>query len=513
MCMSWRARNLPILPTLTTLMITVFTIHIRMVEHESPRVSTLDTHHITLRSPRKCPRYVIWLVFLLLLLINLTNGISNIPLNRLLERRLCRAYYEADHDIDEELCKVDSVQQGLAWIMGAFETLWIVGDFMMTLPLTFLSERYGRKNILLLNLLPRFFMLSWTLSVAYFEDYLPPRAAIAGASLSVLGGDTVFNSLIYGLAAKTTDDAVTRAIYFSRMTALTSVVGFLSPAIAAAAMSLRLSLPFWLGIAFILLALPAILLLPTDDDSLDDTSEARRPLISSPTLKAQASRKHLLASVADRIHTLVSAVGNHQLTLLLVSMLLTSLASADTKLLAQYISKRYHWTFSSAGYLLSAKAIVNFFVLTFVVPFFLTTQATESQSLTDQANIRYARFCLLSSVLGAFIIGISGVIWELIPSLLIYALGVPLSIFTLSLANSPTMWARPGSGETETSDPQSHIFSIVMMVKTLGSLVGAPLMATIWYYGIQFSFYGSPYIASSLIYFAAWCVFWHIRVD
>lgn len=294
------------------------------------------------------------------------------------------------------------------------------------------------------------------------------------------------------------------------MTALTSVVGFLSPAIAAAVMSLQLSLPFWLGVVFLVLALPTVLLLRGDDDVPDDTAEARRPLISSPTLKAQGARVSLIASVVDRVHSLVNAVRNFHLALLLLSMLLTSLASADTKFLAQYISTRYHWTFASAGYLLSAKAVVNFFLLTFVVPLFLATQGGTSQALSDRANVRYARFCLVSSVLGALAIGLSAFIWELIPSLVIYALGVPLSIFTLSLANSPTLWAHAQSGE---SDAQSRIFSIVMMVKTLGSLVGAPLMATLWYYGIQISFYGSPYIASSLIYLAAWCVFWNIRIS
>jgi hypothetical protein len=296
------------------------------------------------------------------------------------------------------------------------------------------------------------------------------------------------------------------------MTALTSVVGFLSPAIAAAAMTIRLSLPFWLGIIFLLLAIPIISLLPADNNSPDESGEARRPLISSPTLKAQASRKSLIASVVDRMHTLISAVGNFQLVLLLLSMFLTSLASADTKLLAQYISKRYHWTFASAGYLLSAKAMINFFLLTFVVPLFLTTRGNASQSLSDKANLRYARFCLVSSVLGALAIGLSAVIWELVPSLLIYALGVPLSIFTLSLANSPTMWLRARGAATDASSPQSHVFSIVMMVKTLGSLIGAPSMATLWYYGIQISFYGSPYIASSLIYLAALFVIWNIKL-
>lgn len=72
-------------------------------------------------------RFGIGLVLLLLLSVTLTNGISAIPLNRLLEQRLCRAYYGSDHDVEEKLCKVDSVQQDLAWIMGSFDTLWIVG--------------------------------------------------------------------------------------------------------------------------------------------------------------------------------------------------------------------------------------------------------------------------------------------------------------------------------------------------------------------------------------------------
>lgn len=50
----------------------------------------------------------------------------------MLERRLCRIYYDTDHDVDEALCKEDGIQQDLAWIMGAFETLWIVGGKLDT---------------------------------------------------------------------------------------------------------------------------------------------------------------------------------------------------------------------------------------------------------------------------------------------------------------------------------------------------------------------------------------------
>jgi hypothetical protein len=88
---------------------------------------TSNEHQLPIAHRTQPLRHAIWLVLLLLLLVNVTNGISNLPLNRLLERRLCRTYYDTDHDVDEELCKVDRIQQDLAWIMGVFETLWIVG--------------------------------------------------------------------------------------------------------------------------------------------------------------------------------------------------------------------------------------------------------------------------------------------------------------------------------------------------------------------------------------------------
>jgi hypothetical protein len=84
----------------------------------------------------------------------------------------------------------------------------------MTIPLGFMAEKYGQRAILWLNLVPRVFMLSWAVIVGYFEHSLPTKAIVAGPILSVLGGDCVFNSIVYALAAGITDDYVIRyAIY------------------------------------------------------------------------------------------------------------------------------------------------------------------------------------------------------------------------------------------------------------------------------------------------------------
>ena len=80
----------------------------------------------------------------------------------------------------------------------------------MTIPLGFVAERYGRRTVLWLNLVPRLFMVSWAVVVGYFEDALPTNAIIAGPAFSFLGGDCVFNSITYALAASMTEDPLVR---------------------------------------------------------------------------------------------------------------------------------------------------------------------------------------------------------------------------------------------------------------------------------------------------------------
>ncbi len=87
------------------------------------------------RPPRPSSGRAVWPVLALLLAVQLSWSLYQLPLNRVVERRLCREYYRAhdptaispDGSVEEELCKVDSVQQGLAWVLGAMETAWIVG--------------------------------------------------------------------------------------------------------------------------------------------------------------------------------------------------------------------------------------------------------------------------------------------------------------------------------------------------------------------------------------------------
>ncbi|OTA65987.1 major facilitator superfamily transporter [Hypoxylon sp. EC38] len=488
-----------------------------------------DEASVPLPESRRHPRQKLAILALLglILLTSLAESLYRLPLNRVIERRLCREYYRthdpsvipSDGTIDEKYCKLDTIQKSLAWYVGIMETLWIAGDFVMTIPLGFVAEKYGRRTVLWLNLVPRIFLLSWASVVGHFENALPLKAIIAGPTLSVLGGNCVLNSIVYALAASLTDDNVVRATYFSWANAVSYVVTFVGPGLAGATMTLNLFLPFLIGIFLLLLAIPTISLLEDPASkplALED--EQRQPLMSSPTLKAQASIISMLKPVIERFRTLHSIVRSHprNLALLLISFFLTALASSDTSLLAQYISKRYHWEFASAGYLLSAKAVVNFTLLTFVIPGILRARGSQgpsqSPSLSDRDNVHYARICLVISVLGALAISVAATVWLLFPSLLLYSLGSALPVFTLGLLKSPSVSPKENDRPANSPDPEAHIFSIVMMVKILGSLVGAPLMAALWVRGIVTGTLGVPYFVSATLYVTAIVVFAGIRV-
>jgi hypothetical protein len=290
-------------------------------------------------------------------------------------------------------------------------------------------------------------------------------------------------------------------------------------------MSTLLWLPFLIGIALLVLAVPTISLLPDHPEAASThssevvTDEQSRPLISSPLLKAQGTEASVLRAITKRFDTLRSMLASHtaNMFLLFVSFFLTSLASSDTKLLPQYISKRYDWTFASAGYLLSGKAVVNFVLLTTVIPTLLRSRHSRgigqrSSEYSDNANRRYALICLAISVFGALAIGLAAELWFLIPALLIYALGSALPVFTLSLLKSPAV-APDRDGNLRDKDTETHMFALVMMIKTLGSLVGAPLMAMLWVRGISLGglALGVPYFVSSACYVVAFFVITRIR--
>ncbi|KAK4192341.1 hypothetical protein QBC35DRAFT_247478 [Podospora australis] len=489
-------------------------------------------------------------LLLLVALVNLSWSLYSLPVSRVVEGRLCRDYFAVHDpsvlllhpgDVPEEMCKaVDEVQQGLGKLQGVMETLWVGGDFFLTIPLVSLADRYGYRFVLCLNLIPRAFLLFWTFCVGYFDTVLPVNAVALAPVFSFLGGDCVFNSIIYALVSELTDDHVLRATFFGYVNAVSGVFSLqLGPALASATMSALIWLPLWLGILLLLLAAVVISNLPANPIPRRQTppissheDETTAPLIPSSSSFYPQRKPTLKAVITHRFNILLNLLTNpsRNFILLLLTFFLASLASSDTKLLTLYISKRYSRKFSSVGYLLSAKAVFNFFLLTVLIPRFLrwrrrspsspllpSSSIGPSPATADKETTRNALACLILSVLGALAIAFSTTISVLVPSLLLYAMGIALPMFTYSLLKSPFILLpqNNNSNDATSSGPGTHLFSLVMLIRTVGTLLGAIMMPTIWVAALKTGSsqaLGMPWVVSALFYAVAALVVKQIRI-
>jgi hypothetical protein len=190
-------------------------------------------------------------------------------------------------------------------------------------------------------------------------------------------------------------------------------------------MSKNLWLPFWLNIALLSCAIPVISLLPRlAVRTIATVEEEAGPLLesrnASPNRYANAfdtpsSIFQSILRAVQKMRLLVTSRTNFQI--LLFSMFLTSLASSDTKLLVQYISKRYEWTFAQAGYMLSAKAIVNFTLLVLIVPRLSSWHRPSSNRVHGAGvwdSFVLARVSILVSVLGVLCVALAARFWMLL---------------------------------------------------------------------------------------------------
>ncbi|KAJ4992769.1 major facilitator superfamily transporter [Stagonosporopsis vannaccii] len=460
-------------------------------------------------------------LIVLLVLVHLSAVLYTLPLNRVIELRLCQDHYQHHNPtlipkhgtIPEKLCKIDEIQQRLAWLQGIMETTLVVCDFLVTIPFSFIAEKYGVRAVLWCNLIPRIFMSVWAITVGYFPHVLPTKAIIVGPFLAILGGDCVLQSTIFVLTSALADEYIQRASYFSYISSTSYVVSFLGPTLASTAMSWNVWLPFWTNISLLTCAIPTIMLLPikskptliTSSADLAEGSPSDDLEEAGPLLAGSDGQTSHYANAFEKPHGFIQECtqatrkltslikGRRNFQVLLSSFFLTALASSDTKLLVQYISKRYEWTFAQAGFMLSAKAIVNFTLLAIIVPRLIRSSMSSRTVHGSEVRLNYlgAEISILVSIVGVLCVALAFRFWMLLGALMIYALGSALPVFTMSLVKSQLI-ALPDS---DTQD-----FSIVMLTKTLGSLVGAPVMASLWIQAIRLGGVGLglPYFVSAV---------------
>ena len=99
-----------------------------------PAALGADPQSATTTPIRKKNKHSIRPLIALLMLVHLSAVLYTLPVNRVIELRLCQEHYElhdpsvipANGAIPERLCKIDEVQRRLAWLQGIMETTLVV---------------------------------------------------------------------------------------------------------------------------------------------------------------------------------------------------------------------------------------------------------------------------------------------------------------------------------------------------------------------------------------------------
>ncbi|KIX10553.1 uncharacterized protein Z518_01636 [Rhinocladiella mackenziei CBS 650.93] len=212
-----------------------------------------------------------WICGAILFFANLGLRLMNVPFNRLLESTICRDHWKQydpsllgpDQNVDEHLCKGKAVQTRLAFYVGLISTIELVCELIASIPLGYVSDKYGRKLLLAINNAGTILTMIWYICIGRFHNVFNIQASIAAPFLFLFtGGAHVCGAAVSALIADVAGSENQLTTIFGYMQATIQVLQFLGPAISSTALTKDIWLPFCLGLASLCLIYPCIAFLP-----------------------------------------------------------------------------------------------------------------------------------------------------------------------------------------------------------------------------------------------------------
>ncbi|CAO2655437.1 Nn.00g105010.m01.CDS01 [Neocucurbitaria sp. VM-36] len=451
---------------------------------------------------------------LIVLALNIAFYAKTAPTLRLVELTVCREYYR-EHDIskigpdgfiDEKLCKVSTIQHKVAWLFMADELLHFCCDFLATMPLGVLADRYGPRPVMLLNFVGLIVSWAWVLFVCKFYTVFRSEMILLASVFCMFGGATHFNTaIIYSEAAIYTKDRTTTFSFLELAIQIGQLTG---PVIGSALLMIGIYPPFYFVFAISILSIPLASSLPPggrhakpNKRRLSDRVETAANRDETEGLLGDDNAR---TSVAPRYYNMKEAVATSRKELkrcwnLVVqwkviqfgyaASLIITLGKQALHILLQYVSKRFGVSIAEAGILFSIKAALVMVLYLAVLPGLQRSLRGPQYSIA----IRIARASIVFLTIGITLMGLAWNITALIPGLVIYALGFGFPITVRSLLSSLA---------TTHNLPIPVIFSGMAIAETAGSFIGATVLTGAFTRTLDVNGWarGTPFFICSIFY-------------
>lgn len=276
----------------------------------------------------------------------------------------------------------------------------------------------------------------------------------------------------------------------------------LATPLSAALMTLQSPwVPYIVGLLIIFIAALFVLLLPeTLDQSCEDPST--RPTDEDASRRKTAVQE-MHGKALEFFHSTRFIWRNPNIILALLMFLTTSLSRQATNLLLQYSSTKFHWTIARASFLLSIRGSVTLFNFLIVMP---TLSTLLMRRLHMSSMWKDRRMCQASGLIG--ILGFALMFLAASPAAYVAGL-VFVSLGAAFIINARSLVAF-----LVTPHQIGTLYSATAMVQSLGSLVGGPVFARLFQWGLNlgWAWLGLPFLLPGLLYAVATTAVWNMSM-
>ncbi|KAF2014538.1 MFS general substrate transporter [Aaosphaeria arxii CBS 175.79] len=442
------------------------------------------------------------LIFFLVVIIDIGAFLAEAPKTRVYEANLCIRHY-LEHDpskinpdgtVDEALCKEDDIQRKMAMIFGWQEMFDAIPAILLAVPYGALSDKWGRKWVFAASLCGLQLNSAWILLICYFRS-LPLQLTWFSSAFYLLGGGPIVATAVGGTMLSDIVPAEKRTSIYLYVTASVYLAELIAPIMASKLMEHGDWLPLLLALAIQLVGILIAFLFPETLHLRDLPEPKDRISPADEEIELTSSRKGFVRMQLQHLKDAAVFFGRDGMTAMIIFTFLASrLGRQCVSLLLRYASKRYHWEIKKANYLLSFRAATNLVAMTIFIPLVNCFLLKYLRLVAHHSDLWIARGSIVLTTVSLVIMGIAAHPALLILGLLVFNLGTGYSAAMRSIAiHSVGGQASPEVGK---------LFAVIAVVESLGAMLGGPLLAVIFDWGIKMGepLIGAPYIFGALVF-------------
>jgi MFS family permease len=444
--------------------------------------------------PTKKYKHVLILLCTVLVLVQCGDELSASPNARIAEAIICYRHYEsadpakllidraiigpgAIGGVAEITCKVEAVQSQLSSLRGYQGFLNGLPSLVLALPFGWAADKYGRKPFLFLGALSFVVKAVWIQIVCWFWQSFDIRWTWASALHGLMAGSSPVVSALFFVIVSDIVPENDRSKVFLRLGGVNLISAVCMPLLSAWLMEFTPWIPSIGGTIFQIGAVIVTLFMPETLGFQQSPEEFAAAEQQEASKTPPSSNPH---NVLTQLRSAIAFIWTDWRIPALVLSFLIHLAVIDSPpLQLQYVSTRYHLTFSEATTILTLRSVANIALLFIVLP--LTAKfLTERWGLCGQrTNLWMARASMASWTLGWLVFGLSPTLLAATAGMGMTALGSG-SFFLIRSFLTPLV---PGHNV-------ARLYSLISVVDTLGAMLGTPLLASLFNRGLSIGGYG-----------------------